>query len=99
LETDQDTDWQRLDKWLVFARFVRTRGAADKLIGAGHVRLNGAKTKSSAHRIKIGDVLTLALPHATEVVAVAAFGDQRGSAPQARLLYSRVVVAEVKPEV
>ncbi|HEX5867378.1 MAG TPA: S4 domain-containing protein, partial [Beijerinckiaceae bacterium] len=34
-------DRQRLDKWLWFARFVKSRTSAAKLVGEGFVRVNG----------------------------------------------------------
>lgn len=78
---------QRLDKFLVYARFVKTRGLAADLVKAGHVRLNGDKIKRPDRAIGRGDVLTLALPHATLVVEVADFADRRGAASEAQNLY------------
>ncbi|MBU3730618.1 MAG: RNA-binding S4 domain-containing protein, partial [Beijerinckiaceae bacterium] len=37
------SDRQRLDKFLVYARFVKTRGVALDLVSAGRVRINGEK--------------------------------------------------------
>ena len=78
---------QRLDKWLVYARFVKTRGVALDLVTAGRVRLNGEKIKRPDRAIGRGDMLTLALPHATLVVRVEDFAERRGSAPEAKNLY------------
>jgi ribosome-associated heat shock protein Hsp15 len=86
-----DGELQRLDKWLVYARFARTRTAAQMLVSAGHVRVNTQRATSGALRLAIGDVLTLALPHATELVRVLAFDDRRRSASQARQLYEHIV--------
>ena len=61
-------DRQRLDKWLWFARFAKTRPAAVRLVEDGHVRVEGRRIENVAHGLKPGDVLTLALPHATVVV-------------------------------
>ncbi len=84
-----DGEAQRLDKWLVYARFVRTRSVAQTLVSAGHVRINARRVSSGATRVAIGDVLTLALPHATEIVKVLAFDDRRRGAREAQLLYER----------
>lgn len=81
---------QRLDKWLWFARFARTRPAAVRLIEDGHVRVEGRRIENPAHGLKCGDVLTLALPHATVVVRVLSFAERRGSFEVARLLYARL---------
>ncbi|MBN9470955.1 MAG: RNA-binding S4 domain-containing protein [Bosea sp.] len=80
-------DRQRLDKWLWFARFARNRSAAVRLVEDGHVRVAGKRIENPALGLKLGDVLTLALPHATLVVALRALGERRGSYEQARTLY------------
>jgi ribosome-associated heat shock protein Hsp15 len=80
-------DRQRLDKWLWFARFAKTRATAQRLIADGHVRVGGRRVETAAHGLKPGDVLTLALPHATLVVRLVALGQRRGPAEEARTLY------------
>jgi ribosome-associated heat shock protein Hsp15 len=81
-------DRQRLDKWLWFARFAKTRALAERLVESGHVRINGQRTDNAAKGIKIGDVITVAMARITAVVRVENLGERRGSAPQARELYS-----------
>ena len=83
-------DRQRLDKWLWFARFAKTRSVAVRLVEDGHVRVEGRRVEAAAHGLKLGDVLTLALPHATIVVRLLALGDRRGPYDAARLLYQRL---------
>lgn len=83
-------DRQRLDKWLWFARFAKTRSAAVRLVDDGHVRVGGRRTENAAHALKPGDVLTLALPHETVVVRLLALGSRRGPYEEARLLYERL---------
>lgn len=80
-------DRQRLDKWLWFARFARTRPAAVRLVEDGHVRIASKRVENSALGVKPGDVLTLALPHATVVVRIVGFAERRGSYEQAQTLY------------
>lgn len=82
------TDRQRLDKWLWFARFARTRSLAAKLVTDGFVRLNGQRVENAARAVAVDDVLTIAAPHVTAVVRVAALGERRGPAPEARRLYA-----------
>ena len=81
---------QRLDKWLVVARFARTRSLAERLIEDGHVRVDGKRISDGARKLKPGDVLTLALPHATKVVRVVGCADKRGSFAVARELYVEI---------
>jgi ribosome-associated heat shock protein Hsp15 len=83
-------DRQRLDKWLWFARFAKTRTLAAKLVTSGFVRVNGQKTDSPAKALAVGDVVTLALARSTIVVRVEALGSRRGPAPEARGLYGEV---------
>jgi ribosome-associated heat shock protein Hsp15 len=80
-------DRQRLDKWLWHARVVRTRTGAAGLIEAGHVRVNGERTRSPSRAVRPGDVLTVALDRAVRVLKVAGFAERRGSADDARDLF------------
>jgi ribosome-associated heat shock protein Hsp15 len=80
-------DRQRLDKWLWFARFAKTRTLAAKLVASGFVRLNGQRTDNAAKAVAVGDVITIALTRATLVVRVEGLGERRGPAPEARQLY------------
>ena len=81
---------QRLDKWLWFARFARTRSMAARLVSDGHVRVNGTRTDAPAKAIHCGDVLTVAAPHGTMLVRVLDLGERRGGAPEAQRLYEPV---------
>lgn len=83
-------DRQRLDKWLWFARFAKTRSAAVRLVEDGHVRVEGRREENAARGLKLGDVLTLALPHATVVVRIRSLGERRGPYEEARLIYERL---------
>lgn len=78
---------QRLDKWLWFARIVKSRSLAQKLVNGGHVRVNRDKAQAPAKAIRHGDVLTIAVANRILVLKVLAPGTRRGPAPEARLLY------------
>jgi len=78
---------QRLDKWLWFARVVKSRTLAAKLVSEGHVRVNGARTDAPAKAVGPGDVLTISLERAVKVLKVVAGGARRGPYEEARLLY------------
>ncbi len=90
-------DRQRLDKWLWFARFARSRDLACRHVTDGRVRLNGTRVADHAQAIKLGDILTLALPHATLVVRVADLGARRGDASQARGLFEDMTSPQAGP--
>lgn len=78
---------QRVDKWLWHARMARTRTLAAKLVSEGHVRLDSRRVTDPSKKVRAGDILTLALAHATLVVEVEGFADRRGPAPEAQRLY------------
>lgn len=77
----------RIDKWLWFARFFKTRSLAAKVVSAGHVRVNGVKIAKSSHAISAGDVLTFPQAKEIRVVRIEALGTRRGPAPEAQALY------------
>jgi ribosome-associated heat shock protein Hsp15 len=83
----QRTGSQRLDKWLWHARMVRTRRDAAALTTAGFVRLNGKRTTTAGHPVRIGDVVTVALDRSIRVVRVEGVCERRGGAADARSLY------------
>jgi len=78
---------QRIDKWLFFARIVKSRSLAAKLVQAGKVRLNREKIEQAAHAVKAGDVLTISLERRIVVCRILQPGTRRGPADEARTLY------------
>lgn len=90
---------QRLDKWLWFARFAKSRSLAARLVEDGHVRLNGTRTTAPARGLAVGDVLTVAAAHATVILRVVDLGTRRGSAEVARGLYADLAAGgEASPQ-
>lgn len=77
----------RLDKWLWFARFFKTRSMAARQVSAGHVRVNGNRIVKPAQAIAPQDVLTFAQGNRVRVVKVLDLGVRRGPADEARALY------------
>ena len=82
-----DAGRQRIDKWLFFARVVKSRSLAAKLVQAGRVRVNRDKVDQPSHQIKPGDVLTITLERRVLVHRVVDCGARRGPAEEARTLY------------
>jgi len=78
---------QRIDKWLWFARVVKTRTLAQKLAVSGRVRVNREKCDSASQPVKVDDVLTIALDRGVRVLKVVQPGTRRGPPADARLLY------------
>ncbi len=83
-------DWQRADKWLWCARFQKHRADCAALIVSGALRINRQPTDKPHARVRVGDVLTLALGPRIRVIAVLALAERRGPAAEASALYREV---------
>jgi ribosome-associated heat shock protein Hsp15 len=81
---------QRLDKWLWFARFVKTRTLAAELVAAGKVRVNKVRAEKPAQSIRSGDVLTLMTSRQVKIVRVLGIAERRGPSAAARALYEEL---------
>jgi ribosome-associated heat shock protein Hsp15 len=78
---------QRLDRWLWFARLMKSRTTAAEMVSRGKVRVNRARVVKPSHTLHEGDVLTIALRGEVRVVQVLGLGERRGPPQEARLLY------------
>ena len=83
----EDRDWQRLDKWLWCARFMRARTDCAALVSQGSVRINRQPTDKAHARLRLGDVLTVPVHGRVRVVRVLALAARRGPAVEAAGLY------------
>jgi ribosome-associated heat shock protein Hsp15 len=81
---------QRLDKWLWFARVVKSRSLAQSLIEQGAVRVNRVKIVRSSSGIAPGDVVTVAVHDRVRVLKVLGEGWRRGPPGEARELYEEL---------
>ncbi|MCT7376592.1 RNA-binding S4 domain-containing protein [Chelativorans salis] len=78
---------QRIDKWLFFARVVKSRSLAARLAQAGRVRVNRNKIDQASHMVRPGDVLTITLDRRILIYRILDAGERRGPATEARLLF------------
>lgn len=83
----------RLDQWLWFARFVKSRSLAARLCAAGAVAINGIPVRKPNQSVRIGDVVVLPQGSWQRTVRVLALGDRRGPAMKAQLLYEEAAAA------
>jgi len=83
---------RRLDQWLWFARFVKTRSLAARLCTAGAIAVNGAAIRKANHAVHVGDTLAVPQGALCRTVRVLALGLRRGPAAEARLLYEEIAV-------
>ena len=81
----------RIDKWLWFARFCKSRAQAQGLIAAGLVMRNDVQLQKAAVEVHKGDVIAVVLGPMRRTVTVLALGDRRGPAAEARALYDEPV--------
>jgi ribosome-associated heat shock protein Hsp15 len=85
---------QRLDKWLVYARFVKHRSLAAHLIEDGKVRVNRERAQKCSLTVKPDDVLTIALGENIKIIRVLGEAEKRGPASDARQLYQDLTCVE-----
>jgi len=77
----------RLDRWLWFTRFYKTRSAAAAAVQGGHIRHNGERARSST-KVAIGDQVRLVRHQLTYELTVEDIPSRRGPAPEAQACYS-----------
>jgi len=88
------TDVQRLDKWLWFSRFFKSRTLAGKACSNRKVRINGQIASKASVTVKVDDVLTFPRGHHIRVVRKLDIGNRRGPAPEAQALYEDLAPPE-----
>jgi ribosome-associated heat shock protein Hsp15 len=89
----EDRDWQRLDKWLWCARFMKHRADCARLIAEGLLRINRQPTEKPHARLRPGDIVTLPLRGDVRVIEVLALGARRGPPAEAQTLYREIIPA------
>jgi ribosome-associated heat shock protein Hsp15 len=77
---------RRIDLWLWYARFAKTRSLAARLCDAGAVAVNG-DIVGKARMVRVGDAVSVPQGRLRRTVAIRALGERRGPAAEARLLY------------
>lgn len=75
---------QRIDRLLWMLRLTRTRGAAQVLIGEGHVRLNGKRVVRSAQQVGPGDIVTMPHGMGVRIVEIVSLPERRCSPVEAQ---------------
>lgn len=76
----------RIDKWLYYTRFYKTRGLAAKAVKGGHVKINGVRARS-ASAVKAGDIVDLVRGQLPWRLTVRELPSRRGPAAEARLCF------------
>ena len=81
------TEKIRLDTWLWYARFYKSRSLSSKAILSGKLRVNSDKIIKPASKVKINDVLTINHANMVRIIQVQSLGVRRGPASEAQKLY------------
>lgn len=92
----EQSERQRVDKWLWYSRIVKTRTLASELISTGKLRVNKLKVAKPSHVVQADDVLTFTLHGRLRVIKIVAIGARRGPAPEAQALYEDLTPPEEK---
>lgn len=96
--SEEPTQKLRIDKWLWFARFFKTRTLAAEMVSGGHMRINRQPVRKPSFGIKPGDVLTFPQGPHIRVIEVLALAERRGPASEARLIYADLDPPQPKPK-
>ena len=83
-------DSLRLDKFLWFARIVKTRSAAQTLAEDGRIRIDGRVIDRAHAPVRVGDVLSFAHRGQVRVLRIESLPGRRGPPAEARALYSEL---------
>lgn len=77
----------RLDLFLWFARLAKTRGLAQAIAEAGHMRIDGRVVDRAHAVVRVGNVLSFPLHGRVRIIRVTALPARRGAAGEALLCY------------
>jgi ribosome-associated heat shock protein Hsp15 len=77
----------RLDKFLYFIRITKSRALAQKIIAAGHIRVDGQPVTLSRANVAIGQVITVPVGDAVRVLQIDLLPARRGPAAEAQTHY------------
>ena len=89
-----ELDSLRVDKYLWFARFFKTRSLATKRANGGRIRVNGNKIRKSSDPVRVGDIITFAQGDQIRVIRVLDLGIRRGPAQEAQNLFEDITPKE-----
>jgi ribosome-associated heat shock protein Hsp15 len=83
----------RIDKWLWFSRFFKSRSQATEAVAGGLVHLNGERIKP-ARSVRVGDQLVITREQVRFEVLVTGLPQRRGPAAEARTFYRETLQSE-----
>jgi len=84
---DRDNESLRIDRWLWFTRFYKTRVLASDAVTGGHVKINGERAKPGS-KIREGDVIELVRGRLPFRLEAGPLPIRRGPASEVRSCYA-----------
>ena len=87
----------RIDKFLWFARIVKTRALAQQLAEQGRLRLGGRVIDRAHAPVRVGDVLSFAVHGKVRVLRIESIPARRGPPAEARALYVDLDAPAISP--
>jgi ribosome-associated heat shock protein Hsp15 len=88
----------RLDRFLWFARFARTRSAAQALAQTGNVRLDGRRIERGHVPVRIGSTLAFVQGSRVRAIRIEKLPPRRGPAPEAQACYTDLIIENVSQD-
>ena len=79
----------RIDKWLVFARFFKTRTKVTKAIEKKMIFLNGSVLKKQSQLLKLEDDILIKNSNEIVRIKVKQFAEKRDAYSKAKFLYEK----------
>ena len=87
----------RIDKFLFFIRFAKSRSVASALVGEGRIRVDGKRVLKPSDEVRIGSIVAMPWHGEVRILEITALPARRGPAPEARTHY-REIPANVSQE-
>jgi ribosome-associated heat shock protein Hsp15 len=87
----------RIDRFLFFIRLVKSRTLAQRVVEAGHVRIDGKRIEKPSEEVRVGSIVALPLHDRVRILRVIELPNRRGPASEARACYEELGIDEPKP--
>ena len=84
--TDQSAPL-RIDKWLWYARFFKSRALASRMVSSGRLQIDGDAVSKPHRHVQVGQTLIFPQGEVTRTIEVRALTTRRGPATEAQALY------------
>jgi len=92
MDRDESPQGLRLDKWLWFARFYKTRSLASQAVNGGKVHLNGSSVRSS-HGVRPGDRISVSAQGSVGEFDIIGLPARRGPPAEAQSQYQETTAS------